>query len=125
MYLKSTQFAFCGCPLPPPQSRRRLWIVPIPLLRETMQLVSSVKLIRETGQRCQNMAPKLIFFDEKKRLKSELSDSFTSLDKSDLRQKKETKLSRTLLIRKLFSSQKFTIRCTSTTSHSYSVNFLM
>ena len=91
-----------------------------------MKLVSSVKFIRETGKSWSlNQGPKLIFFNEKKGLKSESSDSVTFLDKLDLRQKKKTKVSKTLLIRKLFSSQNFTIRCTSTTSHSYSVNFLM
>ena len=36
MCLKSTQIAFSGCPIPFPQSRRQLWMVPIGYL----QLVS-------------------------------------------------------------------------------------
>ena len=58
-------------------------------------------------------------------LKSWSSESVTFfLEKSDLRQKKGM-ASKNWLIRKPYSSQNFIIRCTSTTSHSYSVNFLM
>ena len=46
------------------------------------------------------------------------------LEKSGLRQKKGM-ASKNWLIRKPYSSQNFTIRCTSTTLHLYSVNFLM